>query len=148
MLPETIGAEIAKRSYAALSSHGLKSAHYPAPGYLPVLPTLVVLWDRIDVSESNEQIDLLRYRGLLFTSMDPIESQISSIDPMVMPLIDAFSPNLNRDNYHLFMTDGDRVDFCRVSAAELSVPITYNNEQHYGGRVWWDVKLRRHAGGT
>lgn len=148
MAPETIGAEIAKRSYAALSGLGLKSAHYPAPGTLPQLPTLIVLWDRIDVSESNEQINTLRFRGLLFTSLEPIENQISTIDPLVMPLVDAFSNNLNRTNYHLQRSDGQRVERCAVTEAELSVPVEYNGQRHYGGRVWFDVKVRRHAGDT
>lgn len=146
LAPEDVGAEIAKRSYAALSALGLKSAHYPAPGTLPQLPTLVVLWDRIDVSESNEQINLLRFRGLLFTSLEPIEDQISTIDPFVMPLIDAFSNNLNPANYHLKRDDGQRVERCAVTLGELSVPIPYNGQNHYGGRIWWDVKVRRHAG--
>lgn len=145
MSPEDIGAEIASRSYAALSSLGLASAHYPAPGTLPVLPTLVILWDRVDLSESNEQINLLRYKGLLFTSMDAIETQITTIDPLVMPLVDTFSNNLNPLNYHL-QTATDRVDACRVTSAELSIPIPYNGATHYGGRVWFDVKVRRFAG--
>lgn len=146
MLPETIGAEIAKRAYAALAGLGLASAHYPAPGTLPRLPTLIVTWDRIEASESNEQINLLRFKGLLFSALDPIETQIATVDPLVMPLIDAFSNNLNPANYHLRTDDGQRVEFCAVKLAELSIPIPYNGETHYGGRVWWDVKVRRHAG--
>lgn len=148
MRPETIGAEIAKRSLAAASSVGLQSAHYPAPGVLPVLPSLVVLWDHVTVTEQSEQYQMLRYRGLLFTALTAIETQITAIDPLVVPIIDAFSPNLNRTNYRLLMPDGSGVDFCKFDEAELSIPLTYNGETHYGGRLWWTVKVRRFAGGT
>lgn len=149
MRPETIGLEIAKRSYAAASGLGLRSAHYPAPGVLPELPTLIVLWDTVNVSELNEQILMLTYRGLLFTSLEPVEEQITAIDPLVVPIIDAFSPNLaNRVNYRLTMPDGDGVDYCRVESAELSIPISYNEKMHYGGRIRWGVKLRRFAGAS
>lgn len=146
MLPEVIGAEIATRSYAAASSLGLKSAHYPAPGTLPQLPTLVVLWDGFDVTESNEQFLMLRYRGLLFTSNDAVEAQITTVDPLVVPIIDAFSPNLNPANYRLRTADGQGVEYCRIETGELGLPISYNGAQHYGGRLRWGVKVRRFAG--
>lgn len=150
---ETIGAEIAKRSYAALSGLGLASAHYPAPGNLPTLPTLIVLLDNGTVDEMNQQIVLPVYRGLLFTALDAIESQISDVDPMIQPLIDAFSPNANRANYRLQMatpdTDGGvQVDYCRVERFEASIPIPYNGQTHYGARIWWGVKVRRNPGAT
>jgi hypothetical protein len=140
---EEMGDEIAKRSYAALSGLGLQSAHYPAPGHLPTLPTLVVMWDGIpEIAESNEQILTVSWRGLLFTSLERIETQISDVDPFALPLIDAFSPNLNPDNHHL----GGGVQFCRVSSIQGSVPIEYNGQTHYGARVFWQVKVRRYAG--
>jgi hypothetical protein len=149
MRPETIGAELAERSYAALDSLGLASAHYPAPGHLPTLPTLIVLFDGVpEIAESNEQILMLSFRGLLFTSLDRIEEQISDVDPLVFPLIDAFSNNLNPSNYHLQRSDGQRVEFCRVERVEASVPVPYNGTTHYGARVFWNVKLRRFAGAT
>jgi hypothetical protein len=148
MLPEVIGAEIAKRSMAAASSVGLKSAHYPAPGTLPVLPTLVVLWDGFEKSEVSEQHWMHRFRGMLFTSLDPIESQIAAIDPLVIPIVDAFSPNGNPTNYRLRTTDGQGVEFCDVRTGNLSTPISYNGIQHYGGILWWTVKVRRFAGDT
>jgi hypothetical protein len=151
MLPDTIGDEIAKRSYAALSSAGLLSAHYPAPGNLPTLPTLVVLLDSGTVTEASEQYLMLTYRGLLFTSMDAIDSQISDVDPLILPLIDAFSPNAHRANYRLQLTTPDTdgalgVDYCRVERFEASVPVPYNGQTHYGARIWWGVKVRRRPG--
>lgn len=148
---ETIGAEIAKRSYAALTSLGLASAHYPAPSTLPTLPTLIVLLDSGPVSEMNEQIVLLTFRGLLFTSLEAIESQISTVDPMIRPLIDAFSPNANKTNYRLQLTVPDTdgavgVDYCRVERFEAALPIPYNGQTHYGARIWWGVKVRRNPG--
>jgi hypothetical protein len=148
MTPELIGQELAERSYAALSSRGLKSAWYPAPGTLPVLPTLIITWDRIDVAELNEQINTLRFKGLLFTSFDPVETQIATVDPLVMPLIDAFSANANSSNHRLTSIASPGIAYVSVTSAELSIPIVYNGQTHYGGRIWWDAKVRRFAGET
>lgn len=148
MLPEVIGAEIANRVFAATQSLGMESTHYPAPGELPVFPTMVLFWQDVDVAESNEQILIMTFRGDLFTALEVVEEQISEVDPFVVPIIDAFSANLNRANYHLQRPDGDRVEQCYVTRAELSIPISYNGKQHYGGRVFWRVKVRRFAGST
>lgn len=149
MRPETIGAEIRARSYAALKPLGLNSVHYPAPFNLPALPTLIVLFDGVtEVAESDMQILLLSFRGLLFTALEKIENQISDVDPLVFPLIDAFSNNLNPDNYHLQRDDGSRVDLCTVNRVEASVPVSYNEKTHYGARVWWTVKVKRFAGAS
>lgn len=144
MLPQQIGNEIAQRSYAAASGAGLRSAHYPAPGSTPAVPSLVVLWDGFDVSEANEQIWIHRFRGLLFTALNRIEAEIALVDALVTPIVDAFSPNANPGNYHL----GGGVDFCMLERAELSIPLSYNAVDHYGGRLFWRVKARRFAGGT
>lgn len=146
MLPPAIAAEIAQRSYAAASSLGLKSAHYPAPGTLPQLPALVVVWDGYEKSEVSEQHWMLRFRGTLFTSLDSVESQIATIDSLVVPIVDAFSPNLNPANYRLRTADGQGVEFCDSRTGNLSIPVTYNGQQHYGGILWWTVKVRRFAG--
>jgi hypothetical protein len=150
---ETIGAEIATRSYAALAGAGLASANYPAPGHLPTLPTLIVLLDGGTVDGMNEQVLLLTFRGLLFTALEAVESQISTVDPMIVPLIDAFSPQANRANYRLLLAEPDtdgavQVDYCRVERFEASVPIQYNGQTHYGARIFWGVKVRRNPGAS
>lgn len=148
---QTIGAEIAKRSYAVLQPLGLKSAHYPAPSTLPVFPTLIVLLDSGTIEEMNEQKQMVTFRGLLFTSLEPIENQISTVDPLIQPLIDAFSGNGNRANHRLQLTTPDidgapGVDFCRIERFEASVPIPYNDRTHYGARIFWGVKMRFNPG--
>lgn len=151
MLIETIGREIAKRSRAALIGSGLSSAHYPAPFAMPALPTLIVLLDSGTVTESSEQYQMLVFKGLLFTSLEKIENQISTVDPLIQKLIDAFSPNANRANYRLQLATPDTdgaigVDYCRVERFEASLPISYNEKTHYGARIWWGVKVRRNPG--
>lgn len=146
MLPPAIGLEIANRSYAALASYGLKSAHYPAPGTLPQLPSLIVVFDGEDGAESNEQILTLRFRGLLFTAVDAVDSEIVAIDALIFPLRDTFSPNLNPNNYRLRTADGQGVEFCMYMGSETAIPVKYNGVDHYGGRVRWNVKIRRYAG--
>lgn len=148
---ETIGAEIARRSRAALLPLGLKSAHYPAPSELPALPTLIVLLDSGTVEEASEQKLNVVFRGLLFTALEKVENQISTVDPMILALIDAFSPNANKANYRLQLTTPDtdgavQVDYCRIERFEASVPIPYNEKTHYGARIWWGVKIRRNPG--
>jgi hypothetical protein len=145
MRPPEMAAEIAKRSLVAAAPAGLVSAHYPSPGGTPAVPSLVIIWDGMTVTEMSEQFLMLTFRGLLFTAIERIEDEIVKVDELVIPIVDAFSNNLSmttRSNYHL----GGGVEYCRVERAELSVPITYNAKEHYGGVIHWGVKARRFAG--
>lgn len=149
MRPVDVGRQIAARTLAAAQASGLNSAHYPDPGTLPVVPTLLLFWQDFDLPNlMGEQEWIVTFRGQLFTAVGEegkdatFADQVVEIDELVVPIVDAFDPNTNRDNYTLTFA----VDRCRLRRGELSRRLAYAGRNHYGGELFWDVKLRRAAG--
>lgn len=145
MTPPEAAAQIAARVIAdsAVQAAGLKSAHYPAPGHLPALPTLVLWWNAFEFAQSSEQRWVVRIRGVIFTAEDPpdVPGDIVAVDSLVVPIVDVFDASAHMDNFTL----GYRADGCEVIEGELSKRIPYNGKDHYGGEIFWRVQLRRFA---
>ena len=149
MTPPEMATEIAARSLAAAQSLGLRSAHYPAPGNLPALPTLVVSWMSFETTQGmGEQYRTDRFRGRIFTanadsSGNPIavEGQISEVDDLVLPIVDAFDATAHRANF----TIDNQVDGCTCDTGELNKGIPYAGQTYYGGELFWTVQSRHFA---
>lgn len=123
---------------------GLKSAHYPAPGTLPAVPTLILWWDGFEKVEGmGEQYWISNYKGQLFTSVDEVPDAIALVDPIVAAIADVFDASAHPSNFTLgYTTDG-----CELVSGELSRQIPYAGAMRYGGELFWRVQFRRFAGG-
>jgi hypothetical protein len=142
--PQTVAAEIAARTLVAVQAAGLKSAHYPAPGQMPSLPTLIVyLGDDQVTYGMGEQYHELTFTGELFTEPGTdVAAAITVIDGLSVLAMDAWDPTGNRQNY---LMEG-RVDGCAITSARFRVPIFYLDRYHYGTVLTWTASLRRNAG--
>lgn len=145
MTPPEAAAQIAARviADARVQAAGLKSAHYPAPGHLPALPTMVLWWNAFEVAQFSDQNWVCTIRGVIFTAQDPpnVPDDIVAIDGLIVPIVDVFDANAHRDNFTLsYQTEG-----CQVTTGELSKRIPYDGQTYYGGEVFWRVQLSRFA---
>lgn len=145
MTPTEIAADIVARIVADsnVTAAGLLSAHYPAPGYLPVVPTLVLWWDGFEKVEGmGEQNWIARYRGQLFTAVDDVPDAIAAADPIVAALADTFDASANQANFTLgYQTDG-----CQLVSGQMGRKITYAGKECYGGDLSFEVQFSRFAG--
>lgn len=155
MRPPEIALEIAKRSLAVANETalgvgiGLKSAHYPAPGTLPVLPTMVMLLRTSDITVMNEQYWMLNILGRIFMSPDNLPAAISLVDGLIVPIVDAFDPAYRGAGGSWNFTLDGAVSHCMVTHVDFGATIQYGGpDKFYGGEITWDVKLRRFRNDT
>lgn len=149
MTPPEMALAIAVRTLAGVQSLGLRSAHYPAIGNLPALPTLVVTWQTFqNVQGMGEARRIDYFRGRLFTGfadsngdLIQVDDQIATVDDLVLPICDVFDANAHQDNFTL----GGQVDGCTCESGELNKGIPYAGQTYFGGELFWTVQSRHFA---
>lgn len=142
-LPDIYGA-IAS---AAAEVTGMKAGYYPAPGKLPIVPSLIVLGASGSIVHGTNQMWTLRVRSHLAIAMKgATELEIQAVDTLLMPLVDAFAAD--GDDEASGFTLGGRVSRCVVADWDEIGLLGYGGGVRYWGLpVFFDIKLHRSAGG-
>lgn len=154
MTPDTVGQEIAKRTYAALSGAGLQAALYPSRGQLPVLPSLLLYWTGFGVTYGMpEQEWRCTFTGqLLIATYEQGSDTLTNfgvLDGMIAPLADAWSPDTATGKQNFIL--GGAVDRCAFQPQDgpdgaLAQAIVVNGKVFLGGVLTWTADFRRLSG--
>lgn len=127
---------------------GIREAHYPAPAALPKSRSVIVHWGGLRLLGSEEQTWILYLRAHLVSHrLGDTAKEISEIDSLVPPLIDAFAAGT--PGFHLTSPDGLIVDSCGFRAdveAPFNAQMGYGGHQYYGHELPFVIQLRRFRG--
>jgi hypothetical protein len=131
------------------SSGQLAVCHYPMPAQLNgQYPALVLFVLGGPVAYAGEQYWTYRIKGqVLVGALNDPPAAFLRVESLIAPLVDLFAPGT--DAYHLPSASADGVaDFCRVGDWTASQAIAYGAPEpnHWGGEVFWDLKVRRFTG--
>jgi hypothetical protein len=121
-----------------------QSGYQSLPPKYPGISVILGL-TTLDYMSTEQHWSPLEVRGLLMTGLvNETDRHVAQIDPLLAPLVDAFSAGTR--GAILDAGDGDRADSCLIRSIEPSQEIGFAGHQHYGAIITWQVFFRRFTG--